>query len=104
MQLDRLLLPPSALYCLLRFNAEDSSCSLGLDSASAERVAWFAGRPALHRYQERRALRVATAFAKRMDLNRAWPSLQRALALNPTNVQACQLAAELSERTRSPAA
>ena len=64
---------------------------------------WF-GRPAYRRYKETRAMKQAQAALAKDDYRSAALSLRVALALNPSNVTATRLMADLFDRGQSPAA
>src|SRR5579872_7169699 len=62
------------------------------------------GWPSYKRYKESRGLRMASLFLAKGDLSNASISARQVLQLNPANVGACQMIAELAERAGSPAA
>ena len=64
-------------------------------------AAWF-GRPAYHRYKERRSLTQARTFFAKGDYANASFSARQALALNANNLGACQIMASLADLARSP--
>jgi tetratricopeptide (TPR) repeat protein len=66
-------------------------------------VAWF-GRPAYRHYKEKRALKRATEFVEQKDYRSAVLSLRIALSINPANLTAAQMMANLLDAGRSPAA
>jgi predicted Zn-dependent protease len=70
--------------------------------ALAGAAAWFLGRPIYHGYKERRSLARAQAFAAKGDVRNALLSARQTLAVNPTNVAACRLLAELIGAARLP--
>jgi Tfp pilus assembly protein PilF len=64
---------------------------------------WFWGRPAFRRHQERQALERAKAYMAKGEYRNASLSARRALQVNPHDVEACQIMADLCEKARSPA-
>jgi predicted Zn-dependent protease len=62
------------------------------------------GRPAYRRHQERRAAEQAVEFMAKGDQRNASVSARRALQLNPKNLKACEVMADLNERSRLPSA
>ena len=64
---------------------------------------WFLGRPAYRHYRETRALEQAKESLARADYRSANLSARQALRVNALNLEACQLMADLAERSRSPA-
>lgn len=62
------------------------------------------GRPAYRQYKEARGIRQARAFLSAGDLANASVSARQVLQLNPKNVEACRVIAELAECSHSPAA
>ncbi|HEX3988332.1 MAG TPA: hypothetical protein VHZ30_02800 [Verrucomicrobiae bacterium] len=65
-------------------------------------AAWVYGRPAYRHYKENRAVNQAQAFMSRGDYNNASVSAREALILNSNNIAACELMADLSDKSRSP--
>jgi Flp pilus assembly protein TadD len=65
-------------------------------------AAWIYGRPAYRHYKENRAVNQAQAFMSRGDYNNASVSAREALILNSNNLAACELMADLSDKSRSP--
>jgi predicted Zn-dependent protease len=65
---------------------------------------WFVGRPMYRRHQEHRAVEQAGQFMAKGDTRNTSLSSRRALQINPRNMEACRIMAELSEMSRSPAA
>ena len=65
--------------------------------------AWL-GRPAWHRYKETRGLKQARAALARADYRSVDLSLRTVLAINPANLEAVRLMADLADEARSPAA
>lgn len=61
------------------------------------------GRPAYRGWKERRSLAQAQAFLAKEDFANASLSARKALAINPSNLAACQLMAGLAEMAGSPA-
>lgn len=66
-------------------------------------AAWLA-RPAYHRYKENRALNRARTLLAAGNIRDAAFNLRQALTLNPTNLEAVTLMANVFTETRSPAA
>lgn len=60
-------------------------------------ICWFLGLPAYRHWKEHRALARARVFLTNGDFPNANLSARQALALNPTNLDACLLMAELAE-------
>jgi tetratricopeptide (TPR) repeat protein len=77
-----------------------ASCLLVIAAISA----WFFARPVYHRYKERRSLGLAECFMKQAEYKKAWLSVRQVLALNPTNIEGCRIAADLADLSHSPAA
>ncbi|HEY3854636.1 MAG TPA: hypothetical protein VGO67_09605 [Verrucomicrobiae bacterium] len=65
-------------------------------------AAWVYGRPAYRQYKENRAITQAQAFMSRGEYNNASVSAREALILNSNNLAACELMADLSDKSRSP--
>jgi hypothetical protein len=65
-------------------------------------AAWIYGRPVYRHYKEKRAVSEARNFMARGDYRDASVSARTALLLNSNNLEACQIMADLSDRTRSP--
>jgi predicted Zn-dependent protease len=65
---------------------------------------WFYGRPAYRHYRETQAAQQARSFMTKGDYRNASLSARQALTRNPRNLDACRVAAELAELSRSPAA
>jgi Flp pilus assembly protein TadD len=65
-------------------------------------TSWHFGRPIYRQLQERRALTQAKHFLTTGDYRNANLSIRRALALNPSNLKACELMAQLTELARAP--
>src|ERR1039458_8225953 len=63
---------------------------------------WFYGRPAYRHYRETRAIERARKALSKGDYRNASLSARQALQANPVNLEACQLMADLAERSRSP--
>jgi predicted Zn-dependent protease len=63
---------------------------------------WFFGRPAYRHYEERRALERAKTFLAKGDYRNASLSARQTLQVNPLNLEACELMADLAEKSRSP--
>jgi len=64
---------------------------------------WFFARPAYRHYREVRTLKQANGFLAKGDYRSASLSARQALEVNPRNLPACRIMAELAERTHSPA-
>src|SRR5439155_9440059 len=62
---------------------------------------WF-GRPAYRHYKEKRFVAQAERFMKQSEFPKAWVSVRQVLRLNPNNVRACHIMADLTESSRSP--
>jgi tetratricopeptide (TPR) repeat protein len=62
---------------------------------------WFGGRPAYHRFKERRALSQAKVYLGRKDYRNASLSARQALTANPRSIEACRIMAQLAEMARS---
>ncbi len=65
---------------------------------------WFLARPAYRHYKERRAVEEAKAFLAKKDFKNASLSARRALTVNPRDVPACRIIAELADMSGAPAA
>jgi hypothetical protein len=65
-------------------------------------VLWFAGRPAYHRFKEKRSLAQAEKFLVRGDYRNTSLSARQVLAANPRNLRACSIMAELADIARAP--
>src|SRR5437016_3294573 len=65
---------------------------------------WFVGWPAWQRHQERRAVEQAVQFMAKGDRRNASLSARQALQVNPRNLEACRIMAELNELSHSPGA
>src|ERR1035437_9602710 len=63
---------------------------------------WLFGRPAYRHYQEKRAIERARKSLAKGDYRNASLSARQTLQANPLNLEACQLMADLAERSRSP--
>ena len=63
---------------------------------------WFFGRPAYRHYRETRAIEQARKALAKGDYRNASLSARQTLQVNPLNLEACQLMADLAERSRSP--
>jgi tetratricopeptide (TPR) repeat protein len=63
---------------------------------------WFWGRPAYRRHKEARLIEQAKSFMARGDYRNASLSARQTLQVNPDNLQACFIVAELAERSHSP--
>src|SRR6266545_4916786 len=63
---------------------------------------WFYGRPAYKHYQETRSIEQARKFMARGDYRNASLSARQTLQVNPRNLDACRIIAELAEMSRSP--
>jgi len=65
-------------------------------------VGWWYGRPAYRHYKEKRLVPQALAFLQKKEYPKAWLSVRQIFALDPTNVAACRIMADLAELGRSP--
>src|ERR1035438_4446644 len=65
-------------------------------------IVWFGRSPYRH-FKERRDQAQAHAFLARGDYRNALLSARQTLLLNPTNVPACRVMAEIPDRSHSPA-
>ena len=65
-------------------------------------VGWWYGRPAYRHYKEMRLVPQAQAFLQKREYPKAWLSVRQIFALNPTNVPACRIMADLAELGHSP--
>jgi len=63
---------------------------------------WFYARPAYKRHRETRSVQQARAFMAKADYRNASVSARQALQINPRNVAACRIIAELADLSRSP--
>ncbi len=63
---------------------------------------WFYGRPAYQRHKEKRSIEQAAKFMAKGDYRDASLSARQTLQVNPRNLEACRILAELSEKSRSP--
>jgi hypothetical protein len=63
---------------------------------------WFWGRPAYRRHQQTRAVAQAREFLTKGDYRNASLSARRALQVNPFDLDACRIMADLAERAHSP--
>ncbi len=61
------------------------------------------GKKTYHRYKEGRSLDLAKSFFTTQDYRSAALSAQQTLQLNPTNLAACELMAQIAELSQSPA-
>jgi tetratricopeptide (TPR) repeat protein len=64
---------------------------------------WFYARPAYKRHRETKAVEQAKSYLAKGDYRNASLSARQALRLNPSDLEACKVMADLAERTRSPA-
>jgi predicted Zn-dependent protease len=64
---------------------------------------WFLGRPAYRHYQEKRAIERAKQSMAKGDFRSANLSARQTLQANPLNLEACEIMADLAERSHSPA-
>jgi len=76
----------------------------GLAVALTLSAGFWLGRPAYHRFKERRSLTQARGFLEKGDQRGAVLALRTTLALNPANVEATRLIAELAGEAQSPVA
>ena len=63
---------------------------------------WFYARPAYNRHREIRAVEQAKSYLAKGDYRNASLSARQALRLNPLDLEACRIMADLAERSRSP--
>jgi len=63
---------------------------------------WFFARPAYKRHRETRAVEQARGYLAKNDYRNASLSARQALRLNPVNLEACRIMADLAEGSRSP--
>jgi tetratricopeptide (TPR) repeat protein len=70
--------------------------------AAALLVVWFYGRPAYRRHRENQAVEQAKSYVAKGDYRNASLSARQALQVNPLNLEACRIMADLAERSRSP--
>src|ERR1051325_1979260 len=62
---------------------------------------WF-GRPYYRRHQEQRLAVQAQAFLQKKEYSKAWLSVRRLFQINPNNVVASRIMADLAELSHSP--
>ena len=60
------------------------------------------GRPAYRHYKEARSMEQASRFFAKRDYRNASLSARQTLQINPRNIEACRIMAELAEISRSP--
>ena len=65
---------------------------------------WFFARPAYKRNRETRAVEQASSYLAKGDYRNASLSARQALRIDPLDLEACRIMADLAERSRSPAA
>jgi tetratricopeptide (TPR) repeat protein len=63
---------------------------------------WFLARPAYRRHREVQAVARAKDYLAKADYRNASLCARQALQVNPHDLEACRIMAELSERARSP--
>ncbi len=63
---------------------------------------WFYVRPAYKRHRETQAIAQARSFLAKGDYRNASLSARQALRMNSLDLEACQIMADLAERSRSP--
>ena len=63
---------------------------------------WFFARPAYKRHRETQALAQAKSYLAKGDYRNASLSARQALRMNPFDLEACRIMADLAERSRSP--
>jgi tetratricopeptide (TPR) repeat protein len=63
---------------------------------------WFYARPAYKRHREVLAVERARNYLAKGDYRNASLSARQALQINPLDLEACQIMADLAERSRSP--
>lgn len=64
---------------------------------------WFYARPVYKQHREARALAQAKSYLAKGDYRNASLSARKTMGVNPRNLEACRIMAELAERSRSPA-
>src|SRR5437667_7601203 len=62
----------------------------------------YFGRPVYKRHKETRSIEQAKGFMVKHDYRNASLSARQTLQVNPNNLEACQIMAELAEMSRSP--
>ena len=62
----------------------------------------FFGRPAYKRHKETRSMEQAKSFMAKHDYRNASLSARQTLQVNPNNLEACRIMADLAEMSRSP--
>ncbi len=65
---------------------------------------WFFGRPVYHQHKEQRFLQQARQFLAKGDFRNASLSARQTLQVDPQNLEASRIMAELAERLQSPSA
>jgi Tfp pilus assembly protein PilF len=65
---------------------------------------WFYARPAYNQHRETRAVGQAKSYLAKGDYRNAALSARQALQVNPRNLEACRMMAELADRSHSPEA
>ena len=63
---------------------------------------WFYARPAYKRHRETQAVAQAKSYLAKGDYRNASLSARQALRMNPLDLEACRIMADLAERSRSP--
>lgn len=76
---------------------------VGVGGAVVLALAFFPGRSLYRHLKEKRSVTQARAFFAKGDYRSAALSARQALAVNPNNVEACRVMAELSDLARLPA-
>ncbi len=74
----------------------------GVILAAACLALWFWGWPAYRRHREAQAVEQAREFLAKGNYRSASLSARRALQLNPSNLGACRINADLAEKVHSP--
>jgi len=63
---------------------------------------WFYARPAYKQHRETQAVEQARSYLAKGDYRNASLSARQALRINPLDLEACRIMADLAERSRSP--
>jgi len=63
---------------------------------------WFYARPAYKQHREAQAVEQARSYLAKGDYRNASLSARQALRINPLDLEACRIMADLAERSRSP--
>jgi tetratricopeptide (TPR) repeat protein len=81
-----------------------SAIILGVVLVAGALGLWFYGRPAYRRHQETRFIEQARRFMAKRDYRNASLSARQTLQVNPGNLEACGIVAEVAEASRSAVA